>query len=107
MKVEFFGNFKNDIVEEFGLMLNTITIKRNDGKVVVLDRDETEYTLKDKKADVVFRGIYEWDEEEKYPDNFNDVKLYDGAELIDYEIEDDAPEDYDLEIWICQKIVAW
>ena len=104
MKLEFKGFYKNEKVEETGLMLNTITIKRKDGKTVVLDRDETEYTLKDGNADIVFRGVYEWDEEAVYPEN---VELYDGAEIVDYYIEDDAPEGYDLKITIPQNIAAW
>lgn len=104
MKVEFFGSFKNNIVEENGLMLNAITVRRNDGKEVVLDRDESTYILENGNADIVFQEVYEWGDEAYYP---TDPKLYDGAEVIDYEIEDDAPEDYDLEIWIGQKIVAW
>ena len=107
MKVEFNGTYKNKTVEDEGLWLNTITVKRTDGKEVVLDRDETNYTLENGEADILFRGIYEWDDDAYYPDNVEDVKLYDGAEIIDYEIEDDAPEDYDLEITIGQKVSAW
>ena len=107
MKIEFKGIYTNKVTEDEGLWLNTITIKRTDGNEVVLDRDETNYTLKNGEADILFRGIYEWDDEAKYPDNLEDVRLYDGAEIIDYEIEDDAPEGYDLEIPVGQKVSAW
>ena len=104
MKIEFSGVYKNELVEEVGLMLNTITVRRKDGKKVVLDRDETNYTIKNEKADISFCGVYEWDDEAIYPSN---TELYDGAEIIDYDIEDDAPEGYDLRIIIGQKISAW
>lgn len=100
MKIEFGGYYKSKIVEDDGLMLNTITVKRNDGRTVVLDRDMSEYTLKDGEADILFRGVYEWDgEKEKYLTS-DDVALYDGAEIVDYYVEDDADAEYYLTVTI-------
>ena len=107
MKIEFNGEYNNKIVEDEGVRLNTITIKRTDGKKVVLDRDETNYTIENGVVDIVFRGIYEWDDDAIYPDNMADLHLYDQAEIIDYCIEDDVPEGYDLRITKGQKIIAW
>lgn len=106
MKIEFSGTYKNKVVEEESLYLNTITIKRNDGKIVTIDRDETFYTAEKGDVDILFRGIYEWNGEEKLYPKYKDIDLYNEAEIINYEIEDDAPEGYDLTIE-GQKISAW
>ena len=106
MKIEFTGTYENKIVEEEPLYLNTITIKRNDGEFVIIDRDETNYTIKDGEIDILFRGLYEWNGEESiYPKN-EDIDLYNNALIVGYNIEDDAPEEYDL-IIERQNISAW
>ena len=106
MKIEFTATYENKIVEENPLYLNTITVKRNDGKIVTIDRDETNYTIKNGIIDILFRGIYEWkDNKEIYPKN-EDTKLYNNALLVGYEIEDDAPEGYKFFIEE-QNISAW
>lgn len=106
MKIEFTGTYKNKIVEKESLYLNTISIKRNDGKIVTIDRNETDYTIENGIVDILFRGIYEWDcETAIYPNN-KDIDLYNNALIIGYEIEDDAPSGYDL-IIEKQKISAW
>ena len=106
MKIEFTGTYKNKIVEKESLYLNTISIKRNDGKTVIIDRNETDYTIENGIVDILFRGIYEWDcETAIYPNN-KDTDLYNNALIVGYEIEDDAPSGYDL-IIEKQKISAW
>ena len=105
MKIEFTGTYKNKIVEKEPLYLNTITIKRNDGKIVIIDRNETNYTIENGIIDILFRGIYECENDEIYPNN-ESVELYDNALIVGYEIEDDAPSGYDLIIGK-QKISAW
>ena len=106
MHIEFSGSYSNSITEEL-LYLNTITVRRNDGQKVVLDREETDYGLNYGIADIIFCKAYVWDgEKEQYLEN-SDLALYDGAELIDYEIEDDAPEGYDLTLCKGQRISAW
>ena len=121
MKIEFTGTYKNKIVEKESLYLNTISIKRNDGKIVIIDRNETDYTIENGIIDILFRGIYEWDHETAiypnrgiyewdcetaiYPNN-KDTDLYNNALIVGYEIEDDAPSGYDL-IIEKQKISAW
>lgn len=105
MKIEFSGSYKNKITEDTSLMLNTITVKRRDGKVVELDRDETNYGLENGNADIEFSGTYEWNgEDADY--NLNPAE-YDGAEVVGYDIEEDTPEGYDLRLTIGQKIAAW
>ena len=106
MKVEFNGTYKNEIVGKEPLYLNTITIKRNDGKIVVIDRDETNYSIENGHIDILFRGVYEWKDDKIYPNNNDVEKLYNGALVVGFDIEDDAPEDYDLVIEN-QKISAW
>lgn len=105
MKVEFKGSYKNKITKTSGLWLNTIELKLKTGEVVTLDRDEDEYTLEKCKANIMFRGAYVWTGEvqdyDLVPEDF------DGAEIIGYDVEDDAPEGYDLEITIPQNISAW
>ena len=105
MKIEFTGTYKNKIVEKEPLYLNTISIKRNDGKIVTIDRDETNYNIENGEADILFVGSYEWTNEAFYP-KYENIDLYDNALIVGYEIEDDAPEDYDLIIEE-QNISAW
>ncbi len=106
MKIEFTGIYKNNVVENESLYLNNIKIRRNDGKIVIIDRDETYYTAENGKVDILFRGSYEWNGEESFYPRYEDIDLYDNAIIVDYEIEDDAPEGYDLAIEE-QKISAW
>lgn len=106
MKIEFTGTYKNKIVEKESLYLNTISIKRNDGKIVVIDRNETDYTIENGTVDILFRGIYEWDYETVIYPNNKDTDLYNNALIVGYEIEDDAQSGYDL-IIEKQKISAW
>lgn len=110
MKLEMSGSYKNPVTKEIGLRLNTIRVRRTDGVEVTIDRDWTDYDLEDGEADIVFRGIYLWDDNgAAYPDNTKDLALYDGATLAGYELEedDDLPEDYDLTLEIGQKLAAW
>ncbi len=108
MKLELSGTYRNSVTKEIGLRLNTIRIKRTDGIEVTIDREWTDYHLKGGNADIVFRGIYLWDgDSATCPDNTKDLELYDGAELIGYELEDDIPTDYDLTLKIGQKVTAW
>ena len=106
MKIEFTGTYKNKVVEKEPLYLNTITIKRNDGEIVIIDRDETNYTIKDGEIDILFRGSYEWNGEESIYLKNEDIDLYNNALIVGYEIEDDTPEGYDLIIEE-QNISAW
>ncbi len=105
MKMEFTGTYKNDIVEKEPLYLNTIIIKRNDGKIVTIDRDETNYTIENGIINILFRGFYEWSNDQHYP-KYEDIELYDNATIIQFEIEDDAPKNYDL-IIRKQKVSVW
>lgn len=109
MKIEFHGTYKNEITKQYGLMLNLLYVRLKSGDIITLDRDETEYTLENGTADIVFRNTYDWnsDEEEFFPNYDLCPEDFDGAEIVEYEIEDDAPEGYDLEITIPQKISAW
>lgn len=83
-----------------GIWLNSIQVQKQDGTVVTLDRDKTEYfiTADGHNANVVLKDVYTWD----YDKN---VAIYDlnredftGAVLYDYELEDDTGEDYELVI---------
>ena len=110
MRVEFSGSFKNNkVYQQGGLFLNDITVLRNDGEEVILDRDETEYTYYENgKAEILFKDTYEYN-----PDTGecrylveDDMPLYDKAILLDAETEDDAPEWYDLK-FEKQTIACW
>ena len=106
MKIEFQGSYDNKITEQNGIMLNTISVKLKSGKILTLDRDETNFTLNDGVAYIMFRNTYAWDSNNSISNYNLNPKDFDNATLIDYEIEDDAPDDYDLTI-APQKISAW
>ena len=79
------------------VMINTLILKnkKDESKVIVIDRDLTEYTIEDGIIKMEWRGCYVWDgENPNY--NINDLDLNDYEATI--EAEDDAPEDYELEI---------
>ena len=81
------------------VMINTLILKnkKDESKpVIVIDRDLTEYTIEDDGTiKMEWRGCYIWDgENPNY--NINDLDLNDYEATI--EAEDDAPEDYELEI---------
>ncbi len=89
------------------LMLNTITVRRKDGKEVILDRDETDADMEN--GVVIFRGTYVWDSRTSrmHYCSAADIPLYDGAEIVSVEMEDDVPDGYDVDVPIGQSISAW
>ena len=113
MKAEIHGTYQDIRCRNSCLYLNCITVLRNDGQTVILDRDETEYEfMEDGSVGIVFRDTYEYNSEScdcRYLNNNagEDIALYDGAVLISADIEEDAPEWYDLEITPGQRISCW
>ena len=103
MEIGFFGNYKNSKVEN-GLLLNTITVKLKNGQIQKLDRTGTKVTFEKGKALITFIGTYIWDEDEAQ--FCHDRNKYLSANIIDYELEDEAEDGYDLEI-PSQPIMAW
>ena len=94
MKICFTGTTNKNYV-----MVNTLILKNNKDESkpdIVIDRDLTEYTIEDDGTiKMEWRGCYVWDgENPNY--NINDLDLNDYEATI--EAEDDAPEDYELEI---------
>ena len=93
MRICFIGTTNKNYV-----MVNTLILKNNNDEskpVIVIDRDLTEYTIEDGIIKMEWRGCYVWDgENPNY--NINDLDLNDYE--ADIELEDDAPEDYELKI---------
>ena len=93
MRICFTGTTNKNYV-----MVNTLILKNNKDESkpdIVIDRDLTEYTIEDGIIKMEWRGCYVWDgENPNY--NINDLDLNDYEATI--EAEDDAPEDYELEI---------
>ena len=94
MRICFTGTTNKNYV-----MVNTLILKNNKDESkpdIVIDRDLTEYTIEDDGTiKMEQRGCYVWDgENPNY--NINDLDLNDYEATI--EAEDDAPEDYELEI---------
>ena len=83
------------------LWINTALFKnKKTGEIVTMDRNQTEYSIKDDTIEILWRDVYRWDgEEEQYdmdPDNF--CKEY---EWIGFEYDEDD-ETYEAEVidWI-------
>lgn len=78
-----------------GPWLNTITVKTKKGREYVLDRDETGYTIYGNRLEMVWHNVYIWNGSEPDYNIPDDIR---NAEIIRYEIEDDAEDGYDLKI---------
>ena len=75
--------------------VNTAVFKSPDGKEIVLDRDETEYSFKDGFLNMTWRNVYIWDGENcLYVNDDDDARFKSSWIFIGLEIEDDAPEGY-------------
>lgn len=79
-----------------GIWLNTISVKLSDGSIVTIDRDETEFTIEDNKFQMQWNNVYIWNGETE--DHNIDVDMFEGAAIVNYEIEDDADDEYELVI---------
>ena len=84
-----------------GIWLNTIRVKLRNGEIVTLDRNETEFSINGHDADIEFCNVYSWDsgtDEENYANYNLFAEDFFGAKLLDWEVEDDADDDYKLRI---------
>ena len=106
MRINFSCKTNKDYV-----MVNTLKVQLNSGSVLTLDRHNTEYSISDPdKAgecllDMEWINCYLWaiDEETLWDDDKALIvedceKLFEGARLIELELEDDADEDYYVSI---------
>ena len=85
MRIEFNGTTNHPY-----MMVNTAHFRTKNGEEVVIDRDESSWTINDDKTfSLEWRGCYLWDGEEAHYDIDG---LLDGADLIELEVEDDAPD---------------
>lgn len=101
MIFEFYGTATVDIC-----MINTITFLLSDGREVIIDRDTTEYTVENNNLSMLWRGCYIWDGGNKnYLDSESEINLFFNAKIIDIDIEEDAPENYNVTIykWECYQ----
>lgn len=78
--------------------INLMTLLVNGKKFIALDRDRTEYDFDREtgRLDMTWLGLYIWDGEE--PNYDVSEELFDNAEIVGIEIEDDAPEDYEFRL---------
>lgn len=83
-----------------GIWLNTILVRKKDGELVVLDRDATEYSISEDRhtAQIEWQGVYAWDSKTSTADYNLHTEDFEGAILCNYEVEEDADEDYELRI---------
>ena len=83
--------------------INWIKVRLADGRVVVLDRVTTLYNDpgKEQILDMSWEALYLWDG--KVEDYAVDVN-FNGAEVVFVYVEDDAPEEYDIDI---QRVVLY
>lgn len=98
--MDFYGKTNKDFV-----MINTMTFRLKNGKEVTIDRDYTGYEIdNDGNLGMTWQGCYFWDDnhsdDPNNPDYLTEDELEElvDAELIEVNIEDDAPADYEVEI---------
>lgn len=99
MRIEFEG-----ITNSKDVYINTATFRLPSGREVTVDRDRTEWSVSD--AGILrmeWKNCYIWDEEEA---RYEFPKEFDDAEFVSIEVEDDAPEGYEVEIQMASWIVA-
>ena len=81
------------------VMINTMTFRLPDGNEVIIDRDYTGYGIdKDGNLGMTWKGCYFWDGKEATYFTEDDEEKLAVAELVNVDIEDDAPEGYKVEI---------
>ena len=97
MDMRFTGTTNKDYI-----MVNAVVFTMKDGNKVVVDRDTTEYTIEeDGKFDMVWRRCYIWDSDnstKEYLKYGNEYLVEENIESADFEIEDDAPADYEIHL---------
>ncbi len=78
--------------------INSVTLLAKDGREVVLDRSTTEFDFDDdvEILSMFWLDLYIWTGEAE--DHNVPEELFDGAVVINVDIEDDAPEDYFFEL---------
>ena len=93
------------------MMINTAIFHLKDGGELTIDRDSTEWSIdNDGNMEVIFKNIYFWaindyhvfadgDGYSFYPTEEEEVKkLLSGDVTVTLELEDDADEDYEVEV---------
>ena len=96
MRVAFSGTL-HETEDCKGLRINLLSVRKTNGDMVLLDRDSTFYSIyPDGHFDAEFRNVYTWDPDQSLANYNLDLKDFVGAKLINYEIEDDADDDYNL-----------
>ena len=84
------------------VMINSATFKSTSGKVLIIDRDTTEYDNEEGNLEMIWRDCYIWAIDDNYEEeplylNYEEFhSLLDGAELISLNLEDDADDDYEV-----------
>lgn len=87
--------------------INTATFRLKSGGTITLDRDATRFSVNGDVLDMTWTGVYVWEVNGRHIfDSYNPRELYvDGEELckiidwaapIDFDLEDDADEDYEV-----------
>ena len=103
MKIKFRATQNKDYV-----MINTITFRLKNGKCVTIDRESTQYESYKLcgivNLTMVWEGCYFWDDEHNDPDNpayITEKDVAEIAELVSVNIEDEADDDYEV------NIISW
>lgn len=79
------------------IMVNSITFRLADGRLICLDRDETEFRFnKDGTFAMQWNSVYVWDGNNEIYLTESDERLFNGAAIFRIDIEDEAPRDYQL-----------
>lgn len=104
MRITFICNTNKDYV-----MINTVKMTLASGSVLTIDRKRTEYSIEGDRLDMTWDDCYLWaiDDQHIFGDNgawfYNqgDIqKLFKGVS-VEFELEDDADENYKVDIIEC------
>ena len=83
--------FKGKTNEPYQYIKN-ITFKLKDDSFVRVSRNRTDYTIDNGHFDMIWRGVYAYGR--KGNDYTIPSKAFNGAEIIDVTVDDDAPSGY-------------
>ena len=81
-----------------GIWLNTITVQLLDKRIVVLDRDTTNYSINGHSAEITFLGTYIWDSDTETMNRNLRPEDFVCAKLLDWEVDEDVDEGYKLKL---------
>lgn len=73
------------------IYINTALFQnRENGDIIVIDRDETEFSIKGDEVSMLWRGVYIWDSDKSTQDySINEEDFNENYDFLGFEYEED------------------